>query len=135
MIVVDCQVLIYATFPTDFTGRVAEVRARDDIWVAPPLWRSEYRHVVAGYMRRASLKRRLGVDAVERAAALLVDEPLPDTMDILALVETSRCSAYDLEYVAVAQALGVPLVTNDKQILTNFPTIAVSLDSFTAGTA
>ncbi len=46
---------------------------------------------------------------------------------VLELVMQSRCSAYDCEYVALAQDLGVPLVTADKQVLKAFPKIAVSL--------
>ena len=52
---------------------------------------------------------------------------------VLELASDSRCSAYDCEYVALARALGVRLVTADQQILEAFPTIATSLADFTAG--
>jgi len=45
-------------------------------------------------------------------------------------VLASDCSAYDCEYVALAQDLDVPLVTTDRQVLREFPKIAVSLEKF-----
>jgi hypothetical protein len=43
---------------------------------------------------------------------------------------SSKCSAYDCEFVALAQDLSVPLVTSDQKILTAFPETAVSPDDF-----
>lgn len=48
---------------------------------------------------------------------------------IMKLLSTSNCSAYDCEFVALAQYLGVQLVTADKQILREFPEIARSIDA------
>jgi predicted nucleic acid-binding protein len=52
------------------------------------------------------------------------------SMQVLNLVEKSRCSAYDCEFVALAEDLGIPLVTTDKKMLSAFPSIAVSLKKF-----
>ena len=49
---------------------------------------------------------------------------------VLHLAEQSGCSAYDCEFVALADDLGVPLVTTDKKILRAFPAIAVALKKF-----
>jgi predicted nucleic acid-binding protein len=46
------------------------------------------------------------------------------------LVASSECSAYDCEFVALAEDLGIPLVTVDKKLLKEFPQIAVSLDEY-----
>jgi predicted nucleic acid-binding protein len=40
------------------------------------------------------------------------------------------CSAYDCEFVALVQDIGVPLVTVDRQVLRAFPNVAISLDEF-----
>ena len=50
----------------------------------------------------------------------------------LSPVSSSRCSAYDCEFVALARHLNIPLVTSDAQILAEFPDTAVSLDTFIA---
>ena len=57
-------------------------------------------------------------------------ERFVDPMLILDLVASSTCSAYDCEFVALAQELGVPLVTTDKQILRDFPRIARPLGDY-----
>jgi len=52
------------------------------------------------------------------------------TERIMKLVLASDCTAYDCEYVALAQDLGVPLVTTDELILRAFPKNAVPLEKF-----
>jgi predicted nucleic acid-binding protein len=49
---------------------------------------------------------------------------------VLALNSLSNCSAYDCEFVAVAQDLHLPLVTADKKLLRAFPHLAISLELF-----
>jgi len=51
---------------------------------------------------------------------------------VLQLVSTSTCSAYDCEFVAAAQQLGVPLITEDRAILVAFPVVTQSLHQATS---
>jgi predicted nucleic acid-binding protein len=51
-------------------------------------------------------------------------------MPVLRLVARSNCPAYDCEFVALADAERVQLVTVDRQILHEFPEIAISLNKF-----
>ena len=51
---------------------------------------------------------------------------------ISCLSPSSQCSAYDCEFVAVAQHLGVQLITEDRAILTAFPDVAQSLHQATS---
>jgi predicted nucleic acid-binding protein len=46
---------------------------------------------------------------------------------VLQLVSTNRCSAYDCEFVAVAEQFAVPLVTEDRAIVAALPVLAQSL--------
>jgi len=52
------------------------------------------------------------------------------TPDVLKLVEQTGHAAYDCQYVALAQSLGVPLVTGDQPIVEAFPDTAVLLEDF-----
>jgi len=49
---------------------------------------------------------------------------------VLALVEKNSCSSYDCEFVALAQCLDTKLVTQDKKILKEFPSTAISIADF-----
>ena len=51
---------------------------------------------------------------------------------MLRLAQSSKRSAYDCEFVALAQELKVGLVTSDNKVLAAFPSIAVSMEAFTA---
>ncbi len=50
--------------------------------------------------------------------------------DVLSLASESGCSAYDCEFIAVANELKVSLLTADKQLLQNFPEVTISLSDF-----
>ncbi len=50
-----------------------------------------------------------------------------DCAQVLKLADQTGCTTYDCEFVSVAQALGVKLITADKQLLKAFPRIAMSL--------
>jgi predicted nucleic acid-binding protein len=131
VIVADNTLLVYFWLPGAFAELAEAVKDQDRVWAAPILWRSEFRNVLAGYLRRKTL-----AESEANTAYLNVQKDLGaneysvPTERILKLVLASDCSAYDCEYVALAQDLGVPLVTADKQILRAFPKTAVSLEKF-----
>jgi predicted nucleic acid-binding protein len=47
---------------------------------------------------------------------------------VFAVTERSRLSAYDSEFVALAEILGVPLVTEDRAILAACPGKSLNLE-------
>jgi predicted nucleic acid-binding protein len=49
---------------------------------------------------------------------------------VLEVVERTRLSAYDAEFVALSKELSVPLVTEDKAVLKAFPETARSMEGF-----
>src|SRR5207247_9577081 len=55
VIVVDTNLLVYLYVSGANTGQAERVLVRDPVWVAPLLWRSEFRNVVAGLARRRAL--------------------------------------------------------------------------------
>ena len=95
------------------------------------MWRSEFRNILALYIRQDFLELDDAKEIMQEAESLMLGQEFEiESKHILDLVKQSRCSAYDCEYVALAQQLGVHLVTADQKILAEFPSTVVSLSSF-----
>jgi len=132
VIVVDSNVIAYCWIQGDRTALAHELRRRDPQWHAPVLWRSELRSILTGYRRDGSLTgghvRRIMAAAEAGLAGCEHHLPSDQVFDV---VERSGLSAYDGEFVALAEILDVRLVTEDRAILSAFPGRAVSLGQFT----
>lgn len=132
MIVVDTNILAYLYLPGDFTAQAEQLLVEQAQWAAPQLWRSEFRNILAGYMRRGALDLQQAIAVQREAEALLASgEHAVDSEAVLELVKSSNCSAYDCEFVALAQALGVKLVSMDATLLKAFPLVAMALPAST----
>jgi predicted nucleic acid-binding protein len=130
MIVVDSNVVAYLYLSGDYTEKAEALLEQDADWAAPLLWRSEFRNILAGYMRRKTLTFEAARDLQLEAESLLAGaEHEVDSRQVLELVRDSDCSAYDCEFVALAIALGVKLVTMDAKLLKAFPKCAVPLSA------
>jgi predicted nucleic acid-binding protein len=131
MIVADTNLIAYLLIGGANTETARSVFQRDPHWVAPLLWRSELRNVLAGYLQKGELKVANAIELQIRAEEVFAGrEHIVRSDRVLRLAETSSCSAYDCEFVALAKHLRVPLVTWDRRILREFPSIAVSADRF-----
>ena len=128
MIVVDSNVLAYLYLPGEYTAAAEALFERDPEWAVPILWRSEFRNILAGYMRRRALTFAQAHELQREAEGLLTGSEFElDSLPVLELVRDSDCSAYDCEFVALAIKLGTKLVTMDSKLLRAFPTRAVAL--------
>ena len=126
MIVVDTQLPLQLTVDTDDSERARLVFERDPIWSAPQLWRSEYRNAILGYVRRGHLTLDEALACDLRAAVVLAGhEHAIDSAEVMRTSLAPGLTAYDAEFVTLARALGVMLVTFDKQILANCSDVAV----------
>ena len=133
MIVVDTNLLVYLYLTGQRTAEAEAVARKDAAWAAPLLWRSEFRNVLAGLVRRRAL-------AVEEASRMADEaerwmagrEYGVVSHHVLHLAARSGCSAYDCEFVSLAQDLATSLVTTDRQVLAAFPGTAVAPKTFAA---
>ena len=130
MIVADTNLIVYLFINGDKTPLAQEVLKKDPHWIVPPLWQSEFRNVLAGHIRRG-MKLAQAKRIMEEAMSTFEDrEVAPSSEKILDLISKSDCSAYDCEFVTLAAQLNVPLVTADRQLLSQFPKSAKSLEDF-----
>ena len=133
MIVVDTNVIVYLYMAGPFTGAAQQALAKDSRWVAPHLWRSQVRSVLARCVTQKQL--RLGVAQKIMQAAevqLQQNEFEVNSEQVLKLATSSGCTAYDCEFVALAINFNIPLITMDKQVLRSFPNVARPLTHFAA---
>lgn len=122
MIVVDTNVLAYLYLPGAFTAAAEALLEQDPDWAAPILWRSEFRNILAGYVRRKDISFEQAVSLQTEAESLLAgSEHEVESISVLKLVRDSDCSAYDCEFIALATKLDTKLFTMDKKLLRSFP--------------
>jgi predicted nucleic acid-binding protein len=131
MIVVDTNLLVYLYVPSARTAQAEAVFQQDPLWVTAYLWRSEFRNTLVGLIRQGNLSLETAQRMAERAESFMAGREYTVVTDhVLRLAAESGCSAYDCEFVTVAQDLRVPLVTADRQLLRAFPATAVNPDEF-----
>lgn len=125
MIVADTNVLIPLFLPSQNTEVAERLLATDSEWAAPMLWRSEFRNVLATYWRKAMLSfDQIYAIQTEAEQLLKGNEFEMDSFDVLKVVASSGLSAYDAEYVSLANQLRVSLATFDSRVLRQFEAIA-----------
>ncbi len=131
MIVVDTNVICYSLITGVHSNEADQLAQKDADWVAPPLWQSEFRNVLALYLRQDRLSLSEVYLIARKGENLMWGKTFQvDTLHVMNLVAASNCTAYDCEFVALAQDLNVPLVTFDKKILVEFADTAVSPQQF-----
>lgn len=127
-IVVDTNIVAYYWLPGVHTENAVALRQRTGDWIVPRLWRSEFRNVLARYLRAGTIGLDQARALIRSAEAELVDcEREVDSTAVMNLVAASACSAYDCEFVALARQTGIPLVTEDTGLLRAFPDIAMTM--------
>ena len=131
MIVADTNSIAYLLIKGEFTEQAELVYQSDSDWVAPYLWRAEFRNILALYLRKNYLSLADLKTIMFQAEDLMrLKEYEIDSEAILSLVSQCSLSAYDCEYVVLAQKLNINLITSDKKILKSFPNITFSLKDY-----
>ena len=130
MIVVDSNVLASLYLTGEYTAAAEALLEQDSDWAAPILWRSEFRNILAGYMRRKAITFEQAYSLQREAESLLEGAEFEvETLAVLELVRDSDCSAYDCEFIALAMRLDTIMVTMDKKLLRAFPKRAIALSA------
>ena len=133
MIVADTNLLVYAMIPGPNRQLAQSVLRKDSEWHAPTLWRSEFRSALAGYLRAEIMSYEEILEAMDKTEFFMAGrEHSVNSTAVLRLVADSDSSAYDCEFIALANHLNVPLITSDSQLLRNFPDRALAPDRFLA---
>jgi predicted nucleic acid-binding protein len=133
MIVVDTNIIASLYLANPHPEEVEALYVTDRHWFAPRLWRSEFRNVLALYIRQKILTLNEALTIIAASEEVIGKlEFEPTSTHILSLARTSGCSAYDCEYVALARDLGTLLITFDRKLLASFPDTVLTPTAFLA---
>jgi len=131
LIVADANLVAYFLLDGEFTNQAEAVYQKDADWFIPYLWRSEFRSILALYLRKKLIALGEAKEIMNQAELLLLEKKREVESDIVFdLVSTSGLSAYDCEYIALAIELNIPLVTSNLKIIKAFEKIALSPSDF-----
>ena len=131
MIIADTNIISYLMLPTQYSESVDTLYNNDSQWAAPLLWKSEFRNVLALYIRKEIITLEKALQLLEAAENMMADNEYDiSSSQVLALIANSSCSSYDCEFIALAHHLDLQLVTQDKKLLREFPETAVSISDF-----
>lgn len=127
MIVVDTNVICYLLMPGERTAAAERLYRTDPEWIAPRLWLDELLNVLATSERQAFLDADQAAAILRDAVDLMQDgtyEVPPER--VLAIARRTGCSAYDSQFVALAEDRYLKLNTWDRKILERCPELAVA---------
>lgn len=131
MIVADTNLVAYLLLEGENTATAEQVLEKDSHWIAPFLWRSEFRNVLAIYVRQDLLSLEEALEIQEVGEVLLGGREYSlVSEDVLRTAQRSGCAAYDCEFVVLAEKNEIPLVTSDRRVLDTFPGVAVHPRAF-----
>lgn len=131
MIVVDTNVLTYLYIQGPYTELAERLWKQDSDWIAPLFWRSEFSNVIASYMSFKSMSLARGLELAAKAESQMSGHEYDVSSEsVLKSASASKRSAYDCEFITLAQDFGVPLVTTDNDLVKSFPKIAIHLRAF-----
>jgi predicted nucleic acid-binding protein len=131
VIVADANVIAYFWLPGEFTHQAEAALARDADWIAPYLWRSEFRNILATYVRAKRLAAGDAQTIYMNAEDMLRGREYAVTGHMaFDLAFGSTMSAHDCEYVALADEFNCKLVSSDRRLVKAFSKRAVLLSDF-----
>ena len=129
MIVADANLIAYLILESEFTALADAVYQKDSQWIAPVLWRSEFRNILVAYVRQELITVAGAKLAMASAENNMADAKQVNSDAVINASVTFNLSAYDAEYYVTSKFYGVTLVTHDQKLLKNCSE-AVSMEDF-----
>ncbi|MCX7169554.1 MAG: type II toxin-antitoxin system VapC family toxin [Proteobacteria bacterium] len=134
MIVIDANILIYSLIESDYTPLIERLRAKDSDWRTTALCLHETLNVLATYQRRGILTLAQSRELLVHAERFIqVAQGEVDMDAALSVAAKYAVTGYDAQYLALAQSLNAPLITEDRKLRQAVPGVAFSLREFLAG--
>ncbi len=131
MIVVDSNIVAARNLTSSLTSEAKQVEEKDSVWIVPVLWRYEFQNILASALKAKQIKREQALNIWERVSNILIEnEYEPSAFKVIDLVTQYGITAYDGQFIAAALEMGIPCVTEDRELQEKFPGIAISMNEF-----
>src|SRR5665213_717920 len=117
MKLVDTNILAYLLIQGDRNTVAARLLKFDPVWHSEEFILTEFTNVLASCLRSRALTMNEAQDTLQQAHAIIGDNlHRMDHRQVLQIAHQFGVSAYDARYLALAQELGIPLVTEDTRL-------------------
>jgi predicted nucleic acid-binding protein len=122
VLVVDANVVVYLLADSERTADARRLWAADHDWWAPRLIVYELANVFTRLVRARALALEAAMAGLETGVRVVrILQRDPPASRILEIASKSGLSAYDATYLAAAEQLRAPLVTEDVRLLRAAP--------------
>ena len=126
MIVVDTNILGYLFIKGEHSERVEQLLSEDSDWVAPRLWLDEFLNVLATMERVGKMESQEADGILSDAIELMEDRSYDvPAQRVLATARRTGCSAYDSQFLTLAEDLGLKLYSFDQKLIKRSGGVAV----------
>jgi predicted nucleic acid-binding protein len=134
MLLVDTNVVAYLLIEGDHTQAAQQLRRRDPDWRSEAFLLVEFTNVLASSVATKRMTLGLAGNFLGKAVALFDGKlrSMPPA-SVLAAAVRHGVSAYDARFLALAEAIGLPVVTEDKKLRDAAPNLTQSLAEALAG--
>lgn len=130
MIVVDASIVSFLLIEGELTEKARALYRIDSEWITPPI----LNHEMLAILTEVGSLEGDAATMIElwRQVRLLVGsrQQIPDPVRSLRRGVESGISGYDAQYLALAEQLSLPLITEEEALLQAAPGRAVSLRSY-----
>ncbi len=131
MIVVDSNVIATRALTSVLGPKAEKVEQKDPVWIVPALWRYEFQNILATAIKARQITPEQALEVWQNVAGILAEnESEPSPSKVIDLVAQYGITAYDGQFVALAMEMGIPCITEDRELQKKFPGIALSMDDF-----
>lgn len=128
MLLVDTNVVAYLLIDGDHTEAAQELRRRDPDWRSEAFLLVEFTNVLASSIATRRMSNTLAEDILSEAITLLDGKLVRIAhASVLSIAVRYRVTAYDGCFLALAQQLDRPLVTEDAKLRAAVPKLTQSL--------
>jgi len=131
MIVVDSNIIAARNLTSSLTSEAKQVEEKDPVWIVPVLWRYDFQNILATAIKAKQIRAEQALDIWEKVSNILAEnECEPSVSKVISLVAQYEITAYDGQFIAVALEIGIPCLTEDRELREKFPGVAISMDEF-----